>query len=134
MVVFTKLSFIVFIVRFIFLLNHFLVVELYKLSNCISHLRKCAISSGICQNSIVIHLCFFYFNCLPDVVPCKSAIWADDNAVNSWCNNTSYLSQQDEILLENISVFHQLSFYFEVSRFQVIYSISNIKRCCPEIV
>ena len=37
-------------------------------------------------------------------------------------------------VLENISICHQLSFYFEVSRFGiiVIYSSSNIKSCYPE--
>ena len=30
------------------------------------------------ENSILIHLIFIYFNCLPDDVLCKFAIWACD--------------------------------------------------------
>ena len=63
--------------------------------------------SGMRQNYILIHvflswsmsfldpcLFFSYFNCLPDDVLCKIAIWADDNALNSSCDKPSDLTQQ----------------------------------------
>ena len=43
---------------------------------------------------------FFYFNCLPDNVLCKIAIWADDTALSSSCDKPSGLSQQVEIAYE----------------------------------
>ena len=55
---------------------------------------------GIRQNSILIHLFFcFYFNCLPDDVLCKVAIWADDTALNSSSGKPSDLFQQAEIAM-----------------------------------
>ena len=52
-----------FIARFFFILSHFVVVEDYEFS------KKTVINSGIHQNSILIHLFFHYFHCVPDDVP-----------------------------------------------------------------
>ena len=46
------------------------------------------------QNSILIHLFFFYFICFPYDILCKIAIWADDTAHSSSFDKASDLSQQ----------------------------------------
>ena len=57
---------------------------------------ECVTNSGMHQIFILIHF-FFYFNCLPDNVLCKIAIWADDTALNSPCDKPSDLSHQAEL-------------------------------------
>ena len=37
---------------------------------------------------------FSYFNCFPDDILCKIAIWAEENALNSSCDKPSDLLQQ----------------------------------------
>ena len=65
-------------VRRFFLLSHFLVVEDYELSS-----SKSAINPGIRQNSILVHLFFFFINFIPVDVQCKIAIWARDTSLSS---------------------------------------------------
>ena len=84
-------------VRYFFLLIHSLVVEDYELSKSASHILSAPLMR---QNSTLIHLLFFYFNCLPDDVLFKIAIWADDTALNLSCEKPSDLSQQVDIAYE----------------------------------
>ena len=94
LVFFIKLNFILFMVTCFFLLIHFLVLEDYELPKSTSHILSVPLNLEcvrILSSSISF---FFYFNCLPDDVLCKIAIWADDNALNSSCDKPSDLSQQ----------------------------------------
>ena len=50
---------------------------------------KCAINSGMCQNSNLIHLFSFYSSCLPDDVLCTISNGADDTALKSSFEKTS---------------------------------------------
>ena len=76
---------------------HFLVVEVYELPKSTSHvLRVPSILECVRILSWSIFF-FFYFNCLPDVVLCKIAIWADDTALNSSSDKPSDSPQQVEI-------------------------------------
>ena len=91
---FTKLRFILFMVRCFFLLIHFLAVEDYELPKSTSHILIVPLNLDY-ANILSWSISFFsYFNCLPDDVLCKIAIWADDNALNSSCDKPSDLSQQ----------------------------------------
>ena len=81
-------------VRCFFLLIHFLVVEDYELPESTSHILSVPIHLE-CVRILSWSMDFFsYFNRFPDDVLCKIAIWADDNALNSWCDKPSGLSQQ----------------------------------------
>ena len=53
---------------------------------------KCTIKSGTRQNWSVSF--FSFFNCLPDDVLCKIAVWADDNAFNAIYDKPSDVPQQ----------------------------------------
>ena len=65
LVLFTKLSFIMFMIRPFFLLSDFLVVEDYALSKSTTHLLKVQLIHPL-QLWNTSH-----FNCLPDDVLCK---------------------------------------------------------------
>ena len=58
-----------------FFIEYFLLIENFDLTEQV-------INSGIRQNSILIHLFFFYFNCVLDHVLCRIAIVADDTSLN----------------------------------------------------
>ena len=76
-----------------FSLTHFLVVEDYELPKSTSHILSVPLNLEcvrILSSSISF---FFYFNCLPDDVLCKIAIWADDTALNSSSDKPSDLPQ-----------------------------------------
>ena len=60
---------------------------------------KCTINSGICQNSILVHLFFFYIGFLLHNVLFKTSIWADDTTLNSTCDEASDLPWQVETAL-----------------------------------
>ena len=67
------------------------------------------------QNSVLIHLLCFYFNCIPDDILCKIAIWADDTALNSSCDKLSDLPQQVESMSCNLTLKIEIDgkyFYF----------------------
>ena len=82
LVFFKKLSFILFMVRCFFLLIHFLVVEDYESSKITSHVLSVPLNLE-CVRILSWTIYFFSnFNCLPDDVLYKIAIWADDNAFN----------------------------------------------------
>ena len=81
-------------VRCFFLLIHFLVVEDYELPKSTSHTLSVPLNLE-CVRILSWSISFFsYFNCLPDYVLCKIAIWTDDNALNSSCDKPSDLSLQ----------------------------------------
>ena len=84
-------NFVVFMVRYFFLLNHFLVVEDYELSQSSSHPLNVLLTL---EYVILIHLFSFYINCVPNNVLCKITIWADDTTLKSSCDKASDLSQQ----------------------------------------
>ena len=89
-----KVKFLLFMVRYYFLLIHSLVVEDYESPKSTSHVLSIPLnleSVRILSWSISF---FSYFNCLPDDVLRKIVIWADDNALNSSCDKPSRLSQQ----------------------------------------
>ena len=89
-----KVKFLLFMVRYFFLLIHSLIVEDYESPKSTSHVLSIPLnleSVRILSWSISF---FSYFNCLPDDVLCKIVIWADDNALNSSCDKPSHLSQQ----------------------------------------
>ena len=94
LVLFTKLSFILFMVRCFFLLIHFLLVEDYELPKSTSHFLSVPLNLECIRIPSRFISFFFYFNCLPDDVLCKIAISADDNALNSSRDKPSDLSQQ----------------------------------------
>ena len=84
-------------VRCFFLLIHFLVVEDYELPKSTSHILGAPLTLE-CVRILSSSIFFlFFFNCLPDDILCKIAIWADDAALNSSCSKPSDLSQQVEI-------------------------------------
>ena len=68
LVFFTKLSFILFTVRFFFLLIHFLEVEDYELPKSTSHVLSVLLSLEYVRILFWSICFFFYFNCLPDDV------------------------------------------------------------------
>ena len=77
-----------------FLLSHFLVGESYELRKSTSHILSVPLNLE-CVRILSWSISFFsYFNCLPDDVLCKIAIWVDDNALNSSSEKPSDLSQQ----------------------------------------
>ena len=78
-------------VRCYFLLIHFLVVEDYKLPKSTSHILSVPLNLECVR---ILSWSISFFNCLLDDVLCKTAIWADDNALNSLCDKPSDLSQQ----------------------------------------
>ena len=133
MVFFTNLSFIVFIVRCILLLSHFLAAEYYELSKSTSHLLSLPLTLNLGPSL------FFYFICLPDNVLCNIAL-------NSPCDKAFNFSQQVEItddlqldLTNYWKIFIFFISYFLILKCQdlvlrVIYSSSNIKSCYPELV
>ena len=101
LVFFTKLSFILFMIRCFFLLIHFLVVEYYGLLKSTSHILSHILP--LSQEYVRIHLdpsLFFNFNCLPDDDLCKIVIWADDTALNSSFYKLSDLPQQAQMAYE----------------------------------
>ena len=77
----------------------FVVVEEYELFKSTSHLPNVPLTLE-CVRILSWFISFFYFNCLPDDVLCKIAIWADDTALNSSCDKPSDLLQQVEITYE----------------------------------
>ena len=94
----TKLSFILFMVRYLFLLIHFLKVGDYELLKSTNHVLRVPLTLKrvkILSSSVP----FFYFNSLLDDVLCKIAIWADDTARNWSCDKPSDLSQQVKMSL-----------------------------------
>ena len=81
-------------IRRFFLLTQFLVVEDFELPKSISHILSVPLNLE-CVRILSWSISFFsYFNCLPDDVLCKIAIWADDNALISSCDKPTDLSQQ----------------------------------------
>ena len=60
-------------VRFFFLLSHFLAVQDYELPKKYTSSCKCAINSGMCQNSILIRLFFFLLQLLTWWCSCRSS-------------------------------------------------------------
>ena len=91
------------------------------------------------QNFILIHI-FFYFNCLPDDVLCKIAIWADDIALNSHtCRNKLRWTINCNLILKikiSEKYFYFSSFFFFKCQdllLNIIRSSSKIKSCCPEL-
>ena len=85
-------------IRRLFLLGHFLVLDDYELSQSTSHLLNVPLTLeyvGILSWSIS----FSHFYCLPNHVLCKIAIWADDIALKSSFDKAFDLSQQVEITL-----------------------------------
>ena len=104
-------------VRWFFLFIHFLAVEDYEFVKSKSHI----ISGPLTQKCIrilswSISLFFFYFNCSPDDVLCKIAIWADDTALNSSCDKPSDLLQQVKVpavpeISEN-AILHRIIFWY----------------------
>ena len=81
LVLFTKLSFIVFLLRCFLLLNHFLVVEDFGLSKITRHLLSMPIIPEHVRILSWAISFFFYFTCL--LILCNITIWADDTALNS---------------------------------------------------
>ena len=67
-----KIKFYIIYGKLFFLLIPCLEVDDYELPKCTS--STCTIKPGMRQDSILIHLFFFYFNCLPDDALCKTAI------------------------------------------------------------
>ena len=102
LVFFTKLSFILFMARYFFLLIHFLVVEDYELFKSISHVVSVPLTLECVRNISLSISFFFYFNCSPDDVLCKIPIWADDTALNLLCNNSFELLQPTLYLILQI--------------------------------
>ena len=72
---------------------------------------KCAITSGMDQNSILICLFIFYFDSFPDDFFCNIAIWADDTALNLSCDKPSELSQQ-------LAIVYSLLFGLKITKMQ----------------
>ena len=88
-------------VRCLFLLIHFLVVQDYKLAKSTSHILSVPLNVECFR---VLSWCIFffsYFNCLFDHVQCKITIWAVDNALNSSQDKPSDLSEQIVIWSKN---------------------------------
>ena len=88
-------------VRCLFLLIHFLVVQDYKLAKSTSHILSVPLNVECFK---VLSWCIFffsYFNCLFDHVQCKITIWAVDNALNSSQDKPSDLSEQVVIWSKN---------------------------------
>ena len=78
-------------IRRFFLLTQFLVVEDVELPKSISHILSVPLNLE-CVRILSWSISFFsYFNYLSDDVLCKTAISADDNALNSSCDKPSEL-------------------------------------------
>ena len=77
-----------------FLFIYFLVVEDYELPKSTSHVLSVPLNLECIRILSWSMSFFYYFNCLPDDVLCKIAIWADDNSFNSSCDKPSELWQQ----------------------------------------
>ena len=71
-VFFTKLSFIVFMVRWLLLLSYFLLVEDYELSQSTHHLVRVQLTVEY-DKILSCSISSFYINCLLDDVLCKIA-------------------------------------------------------------
>ena len=98
LVFFTKLSFILFMVKCFISLIHFIVGEHYEFPKSTIHILSVPLNLE-CVRILSWSISFFsYFNCLPDDVLCKIAIWADDNALNLSCYKPFDLSLQAVIL------------------------------------
>ena len=82
LVLFTKLSFTLFIVRCFFLLIHFLVVEDYELPKSTGHVLSVPSTLEYVRILSWFISLFFYFSCLPGDVLRKISIWANDTAFN----------------------------------------------------
>ena len=93
-VFFTKLSFVLFMVRCFFLIDSFLSSRRLWVAEKYRSCSRCTTDSEMRQNSILIHL---FFLLLPDDVQCKIPIWPEDTALNLSCDKPSDLSQQVEI-------------------------------------
>ena len=76
-------------------MSHLLVVEDYEFSKSISDLL-CVSLIMECVRILNWPMYILYFNCLPDDILCKIAIWADDTALNLSCDKPSHLLQQSE--------------------------------------
>ena len=76
----------------------------------------------MCQNSNLISF-FFYFNCLPDHVLFKIAVWADDTALNSSCDKPIDLSQQVEIAMSCNLILKYENTLTEISEDAILHSI-----------
>ena len=82
-------------VRCFFSLIHFLVVKDYELPKSIKSYILSVTLNLECVRIPSWSISFFsYFSCLPDNVLCKFAIWADNNTLNSSCDQPSDLLQQ----------------------------------------
>ena len=89
---------------------HFLVVKDYELPESTSHILSVPLNLE-CVRILSWSISFYsYFNCPPDDVLCKIAIWADDNALNS-SDKPSGSSQQVVIGLKNIGQCNSTSNY-----------------------
>ena len=118
MVFFTKLSFVVFIVRFFFLLNNFLLVEDHEFSQSTSHLLSVLLTledvrilswSISSFSTSIVSLMVFCEKLLSELMILVSTHHV---AKHLTCRN-----KLRKPLLENIYSFHQLLFNFEMSRF-----------------
>ena len=93
LIFFTKLTFRLFMIRRFFWLIYFLVVEDYELPEIASHVLSVQLTLECIRILSWSISLFFYFNCLPDDVLCKIAIWADYTVFNSSCHKPSDLLQ-----------------------------------------
>ena len=87
-------------------MSHLLVVEDYEFSKSISDLL-CVSFIMECVRILNWPMYILYFNCLPDDILCKIAIWADDTALNLSCDKPSHLLQQSETA-------YALEFYLKI--------------------
>ena len=93
----SKLNFILFMVNLFFLLIHFLVVESYELPKITCHVLSLPLNPKCVRILSWFISYFFHFSCFSGDVLRKTAIWADDNALNYSCDTPSDLSQQVQI-------------------------------------
>ena len=122
LVFFTKLGFIVFMVRFFFLLNHFLAVEDYELSKSTRHspwnTKEFYLDQSFFSDTIVslMILCVRLPSKLMILLP------THDVTKHLTCRNKMIQPLNCNWILQikivrNFSIFHKLLFDFEVSRF-----------------
>ena len=94
-------------VRCFFLLIQFWVVKGYESPKSTSHVLSLPLNLE-CVRIPSWSISFFsYFNCLPDNVLCKIAIWADYNALNSSCNKPSDSRNKLQFGLKNMEMQYQ---------------------------